>query len=150
MMNGSKLNAMTEACRTLESVATYTRGGGPPVPDHDSNFSSRKRRVAVEQRRLIEWARKNGKLSFAGRLPPVLIHGGEHEVFIQKGSQGYLKATRLDRFMGYGFAVGLRTSGATPSEYLERCLLQKEGSPSSSSHNQPSKGVFRPKIRWTS
>ena len=53
----------------------------------------------------------------------MFARGGEHEVFFQKRTQRYLKATRLDRHKGYGIALGSHTHGATPSEYLDRLLL---------------------------
>jgi hypothetical protein len=116
--------AVANACRTLESAAHFTRGGGAPTPDHDADYARRASRVEEEQRRLIQWAKENRKLGFSGRLPPVFARGGEHEVFFQKRTQRYLKATRLDRQKGYGIALGSRTHGATPSEYLDRLALQ--------------------------
>ena len=95
--------AVADAGRTLESAANFTRGGRPPAPDHDADYASRAGRVEAEQRRLIQWARENGKLGPGGRLPPVFARGGEHDVFFQKRTQRYLKATRLDRHKGYAF-----------------------------------------------
>jgi hypothetical protein len=114
---------VADAQRTLESAADFTRGGGPPAPDHDADYTSRAGRVEAEQRLLIQWARENGKLGPSGRLPPVFARGGEHEVFFQKRTQRYLKATRHDRHRGYGIALGSHTHGATPSEYLDRLWL---------------------------
>jgi hypothetical protein len=111
--------ALADACRTLESAADFTRGGGAPTPSHDADHASRSKRVETEQRRLIQWAKENGKLSRSRRLPPVFARGGEHNVFFQKHTQRYLKATRLDRQRGYGIALGSFTHGATPSEYLD-------------------------------
>lgn len=51
---------------------------------------------------------------------------GEHEVFFQRRTQSYLKATRLEKHKGYGIALGSLTHGATPSEYFDRLLLQNE------------------------
>ena len=115
---------MADARRALESAAHFTRGGGPPTPDHDADHASRSSRVEAEQQRLIHWAKENRKLGPSGRLPPAFARGGEHEVFFQKRTQRYLKATRLDRQRGYGIALGSRTHGATPSEYLDRLALQ--------------------------
>jgi hypothetical protein len=115
---------VADARRTLESAAHFTRGGGSPAPDHDADHAGRSERVEAEQRRLIQWAEENGKLGPSGRLPPVFARGGEHEVFFQQRTQRYLKATRLDRHKGYGIALGSRTHGATPSEYLDRLALQ--------------------------
>jgi len=67
--------------RPLESAAYFTRGGGPPAPDHDANNAARSGRVEAEQRRLIQWAQENGKLGTSGRLPPVFARGGEHQVY---------------------------------------------------------------------
>ena len=115
---------MADARRTLESAAHFTRGGGAPAPDHDADYACRAGRVEAEQRRLIQWAKENGKLGSSGRLPPVFAQGGEHDVFFQKRTQRYLKATRQDRHKGYGIALGSHTHGATPSEYLDRLFLQ--------------------------
>ena len=49
---------MADAGRTLESAARYSRGGGAPAPDHDSDHATRAKRVKIEQRRLIEWAKE--------------------------------------------------------------------------------------------
>jgi hypothetical protein len=57
-------------------------------------------------------------------MPPAFAQGGEHDVYFQKRTQRYLKATRLDRQKGYGIALGSFTHGATPSEYLDRLALQ--------------------------
>jgi hypothetical protein len=115
---------MADACRTLESAADFTRGGGSPTPGHDADHASRSKGIEAEQKRLLEWAKRNGKLSRSRRLPPPFAHGGEHDVFFQKRTQRYLKATRPDRHKGYGIALGSFTHGATPSEYLDRLVLQ--------------------------
>ena len=112
--------------RPLESAAYFTRGGGPPAPDHDANNAARSGRVEAEQRRLIQWAQENGKLGTSGRLPPVFARGGEHQVYFQKHTRRYLKATLPDRQKGYGIALGSLTRGATPSEYLDRLDLQNQ------------------------
>jgi hypothetical protein len=112
--------------RTLESAARFTRGGGPPVPDHDSDHASRRKRVEIEQRRLVQWAEENEKLGSSGRLPPEFGRGGEHLVYFQKRAQRCLKATLLERQKGYGIALGSNDHGATPSEYLDRLDLQNQ------------------------
>ena len=122
--NDIRTTALADACRTLESAADFTRGGGTPTPGHDADHASRSKRVEEEQRRLIQWAKENGKLRRIGRLPPPFAHGGEHDVFFHKRAQRYVKATRLDRQRGYGIALGSLTHGATPSEYLDRLALQ--------------------------
>ena len=122
--NDIRVAAVADACRTLESAAHYTRGGGAPAPGHDADHASRSKRVEAEQRRLIQWAKENGKLSRSRRVPPAFAHGGEHDVFFQKSTQRYRKASRLDRQRGYGIALGSLTHGATPSEYLDRLALQ--------------------------
>ena len=110
--------------RPLESAADFTRGGGPPAPDHDADNPSRSGRVKAEQGRLIQWAQENGKLGFSDRLPPVFARGGEHQVYFQKHTRRYLKTTLPDRQKGYGIALGSLTHGATPAEYLDRLDLQ--------------------------
>lgn len=115
---------MADARRTLESSADFARGGGPPAPDHDADFASRTKRVEAEQRRLIQWAKENGKLG--GRLPPEFSRGGEHQVYFHRARQRYLKATLLERQLGYGIALGSNVRGATPSEYLDRLNLQNQ------------------------
>jgi hypothetical protein len=112
--------------RPLESAADFTRGGGPPAPDHDADHTHRTIRVEAEQRRLLQWAKENGKLGSSGRLPPVFARGGEHQVYFQKRTRRYLKTTLPDRQKGYGIALGSLTHGATPSEYLDRLDLQNQ------------------------
>ena len=51
---------MADARRTLESSADFTRGGSPPVPDHDATERQRAERIEAEQRRLIAWAKAKG------------------------------------------------------------------------------------------
>lgn len=118
--------AVADARRTLESAAHFTRGGGAPAPDHDADHARRSTRVEVEQRRLLQWAKENGKLGRSGRLPPAFARGGEHQVFFQKRTGRYIKATLPDRQKGYGIALGSFTHGATPSEYLDRLNLQNQ------------------------
>lgn len=110
----------------LESAARYARGGGPPAPDHDSDHATRTRRVEIEQRRLIQWAKENRKLGRARRLPPEFGRGGEHQVYFQRRTQRYIKATLLERQKGYGIALGSNDRGATPAEYLDRLNLQNQ------------------------
>lgn len=110
---------------TLAESANYTRGGGPPTPDHDADQSTRASRIEAEQVRLIQWAKEKGKLG-AGRLPPEFTHGGEHWVFFQKRTKRYLKVTLPDRHKGYGIALGSFIHGATPAEYLDRLDLQNK------------------------
>jgi hypothetical protein len=124
--NDIRAAALADARRTLESAAHYTRGGGAPAPGHDADHPTRSKRVEAEQRRLIQWAKENGKLGSSGRRPPVFAGGGEHNVFFQKRTQRYIKATRLDRHKGYGIALGSLSHGATPSEYLDRIALQNQ------------------------
>lgn len=117
---------VAHAPRPLESVAHFTRGGGSPTPDHDAPDADRRKRVEVEQRQLIQWAQKNGKLGTSGRLPPIFARGGEHQVYFQKHTRRYLKVTLLERKLGYGLALGSHIQGATPSEYLDRLDLQNQ------------------------
>lgn len=113
---------MANARRTLESSADFARGGGAPAPDHDADLASRTKRVEAEQRRLVRWAKENRKLG--GRLPPEFGRGGEHQVYFHRAKRRYLKATLLERHLGYGIALGSHVRGATPSEYLDRLSLQ--------------------------
>ena len=76
--------AVADARRTLESAADFTRGGGPPAPDHDADYATRAGRVEAEQRLLIQWARENGILGAGGGLAPVFARSGKHEAFFQK------------------------------------------------------------------
>jgi hypothetical protein len=117
---------MAHAGGALESCAEFTARGRTPAPDHDADYSSRSKRVEEEQRLLLQWAQQNPKLGHTGRLPPAFAKGGEHEVFFWKRPRRYLKATRLDRHRGYGIALGSHTHGATPSEYLDRLILQNK------------------------
>jgi hypothetical protein len=115
---------MADAQGALDSSAHFTRGGGAPAPDHDADYDSRSRRVETEQRRLVQWAQENGKLSRSRRLPPEFARGGEHQVYFEKRTRRYLKATLPNRQMGYGIALGSFARGATPAEYLDRLSLQ--------------------------
>jgi hypothetical protein len=117
---------VADARRSLESSAHFARGGCAPAPDHDADHATRSRRVEAEQQRLIQWAKDNQKLALGGRLPPEFARGGEHQVFYQKRTQRYLKATLLERQLGYGIALGSHVHGATPSEYLDRLNLQNQ------------------------
>jgi hypothetical protein len=115
---------MADARRTLESSVDFTGGGCAPTPGHDADYASRTKRVETEQRRLIQWAKENRKLG--GRLPPEFGRGGEHQVYFHRSKQRYLKATLLERQLGYGIALGSHVRGATPSEYLDRMNLQNQ------------------------
>ncbi|MGN6553780.1 MAG: hypothetical protein ACTHLW_08670 [Verrucomicrobiota bacterium] len=115
---------MADASRPLKSSADFTRGGGPPAPDHDADYATRTKRVEIEQRRLIQWAKENQKLG--GRLPPEFGRGGEHQVYFHRVKRRYFKATLLERQLGYGIALGSHVRGATPSEYLDRLDLQNQ------------------------
>ena len=117
---------LAHARRPLESAADFTRGGGPPAPDHDADNARRTSRVEAEQQRLVRWAQENGKLGSSGRVPPVFARGGEHQVYFQRHTRRYLKTTLPDRQKGYGIALGSLTRGATPAEYLDRLDLQNQ------------------------
>jgi hypothetical protein len=116
--------ALADARRTLESSAHFTRGGGAPAPGHDAPYASRSERLETEQRRLIQWAKENGKLAVSRRLLPGLTRGGEHQVYFQRHTRRYVKSTLPARHKGYGIALGSFDRGATPSEYLDRLNLQ--------------------------
>jgi hypothetical protein len=122
----NRKSPVADARRTLESAADFTRGGGAPAPDHDGDNATRSKRVETERRRLIQWAKENGKLSPSNRRLPEFTRGGEHGVFFSKAKRRYLKATLPERQRGYGIALGSLTRGATPAEYLDRLLLQNQ------------------------
>jgi hypothetical protein len=122
--NNQRQVSVANAGRTLESAARYARGGGSAAPDHDSDHATRAKRVEVEQQRLIQWAKETGKLGRSHRLPPEFGRGGEHQVYFYERTQRYVKATLLERQLGYGIALGSLVRGATPSEYLDRLDLQ--------------------------
>jgi hypothetical protein len=113
---------MADARGPLAQCADFTRGGGPPAPDHDATQSARQIRLGEEQTRLIQWAQTHRKL--VDRLLPEFSRGGEHVVFFRKGRRRYLKATLPNRHKGYGIALGSISHGAMPSEYLDRLDLQ--------------------------
>lgn len=114
---------MANASRALESSADFTRGSCPPAPDHDATHQAREIRVAEEQKRLLEWAFANGRLSRKSRLPE-FAQGGEHGVYFAKSKRRYFKITLPKKHLGYGIALGSYSRGATPSEYLDRWVLQ--------------------------
>jgi len=67
---------MANVGRTLESAAHFVRGGGTPIPDHDSDNTARAVRLETEQRRLIQWAQENRKLGSIRQLRPEIGRGG--------------------------------------------------------------------------
>jgi hypothetical protein len=107
---------------SLESAASFTRGGAPAAPDHDATERERTARIKAEQPRLIRWAEICGKIGVG--LPPEDTSGGEHQ--IHYSADRYLKATIPEKHKGYGIALGSYTHGATPSEYLDRLALQNK------------------------
>lgn len=113
---------MADARRAIEACAEFTRGGGPPAPDHDTDHAARSIRVNAEEGRLAAWAKANGRLG--RRLPPEFGRGGEHSVYLHKRSKRYLKSTLPERHRGFGIALSSYIHGATPSEYLDRLGLQ--------------------------
>jgi len=117
---------MANVGRTLESAAHFVRGGGTPIPDHDSDNTARAVRLETEQRRLIQWAQENRKLGSNRQLPPEIGRGGEHRVFFKENTQRVIKSTLPDRQKGYGISLGSFTHGATPSEYLDRLALHNQ------------------------
>jgi len=116
------------ALLTLESAANEARGGGPANPGHHERPEYRRVRVRQEIERLKNWARESGKLT--ARFPrPLRVpqwRGGEHVVSLDPVSKRFLKATKSDAHLGFGIALGDWIRGATPSEYLDRLLLQNE------------------------
>jgi hypothetical protein len=114
-------NKMADANWTLTAAARFTLGGASPTPDHDATELQRRSRIETEERRLVDWARANGKLG--KRLPPEDTRGGEHAVYYDESSQRFWKTTIPEAQKGYGIALGSWSRGATPGEYLERILL---------------------------
>jgi hypothetical protein len=109
---------MADARRALESSADFTRGGTPPVPDHDATERQRAERIEAEQRRLVAWAKAHGKLG--GRLPKGDVGGGEHIVRLDEKADRVFKATQLGKQKGYGIALGIQATlrnfcGRTPT-----------------------------------
>ncbi len=90
---------MADIGRTLESAAYFGRGGGTPIPDHDSDNTARAVRLETEQR-LIQWAQENRKLGSNRQLPPEIGRGGEHRVFFKENTQRVIKSTLPDRQKG--------------------------------------------------
>jgi hypothetical protein len=114
---------MADSTWTLEACAGFTRGGGPPAPDHDADHATRQGRVVAEQARLLRWAEENGQLRRRPLPWPEFARGGEHRVFYRQSNQRYYKATLAERQKGYGIALGSFSRGATPAEYLDRQAL---------------------------
>jgi hypothetical protein len=79
---------VADARRAIESSADFTRGGTPPVPDHDATERQRAERIAAEQCRLIAWAKAHGKLG--GRIPKDDVGGGEHIRLIRSSNASSL------------------------------------------------------------
>jgi hypothetical protein len=117
---------MAHSPSPLDQCAQYARGGSPPAPDHDSDIAARRKRIATEQGRLVEWAAENGYLKSERRRLPEYGRGGEHLVFFHKAKKRYFKETLPDKQLSYGIALGSQIRGATPSEYLDRLSLQNE------------------------
>jgi len=59
-----------------------------------------------------------------GRLLPGLTRGGEHQVFFQKTTRRYVKATLQSAKRAMASPWALLTVAQTPSEYLDRLDLQ--------------------------
>jgi hypothetical protein len=109
------------AQESLESATHDTGRGAEATPGHDTPHAERTQRLAVEQRRLKEWAETKGKLK--GALLSEDARGGEHVVRYDERSGRFFKATRPETQMGYGIAYGSFCQGATPSEYLDRLVI---------------------------
>jgi hypothetical protein len=116
---------VADATGAIAQCAQFTRGGNPPVPDHDADQRTRTARLKKEQHLLVEWAQKNGKI-VAGPLSLEYLRGGEHRVYFRSRAKRVVKITLADKHKGYGIALGSWTHGATPSEYLDRLDLQNK------------------------
>jgi len=115
---------MANSQGTLESAESNARGSGSPAPAHDEGRSERLERIRSEERRLGEWAEREGLL--VTELPPADELHGEHGIHYNPKSKRYFKFTRHDRHQGYGIALGSHLHGASPAEYLDRIRLQND------------------------
>jgi SPP1 gp7 family putative phage head morphogenesis protein len=120
----ARAGALADAGGTLESAAADARGSSRAAPTHDEPRHARLERIDREQRRLAEWAARQGKLG--GNLPASEAAGGEHQVSFAPATGRYLKVNRPDRHQGYGIGLGSHLQGASPAEYLDRLQLQNE------------------------
>jgi hypothetical protein len=100
----------------LESALRYTGRGAETVPANDAPLAQRTQRVAAERARLEAWARKNDKI---GPFPADYDTRGQEHTVSFSADQRVIKATRPEKFHGFGFTLG-EDVGATPSEYLDR------------------------------
>jgi hypothetical protein len=66
---------------SLESAASFTRGGAPAAPDHDATERERTTRIEGDQPRLVRWTEICGKLG--GSLPLEDTRGGEHQIHFE-------------------------------------------------------------------
>lgn len=115
---------MADSARTLKSAEANARGSGSPAPAHDEGRSERIARIRGEERRLGEWAEREGLI--AQELPTADDLYGEHGVHYDQKSGRYIKFTRHDRHQGYGIALSSYLHGASPAEYLDRIRLQNQ------------------------
>src|SRR5690606_12622472 len=104
------------AQRSLVAALRHTRGDARPgeaPPD-------RGEQKLAERDRLRAWAEKEGLVLPADFLPISFdAGGGEHDVWFQDGRAW--KVTLEDRW-----GININGKRATPSEYLERLLLQNQ------------------------
>lgn len=115
---------MANSAGTLKSAEANARGSGSPAPAHDEGRSERLDRIRSEERRLGEWAEREGLI--VKELPHADALHGEHGIHYDQKSDRYVKFTRHDRHHGYGIALGSHLHGASPAEYLDRIRLQNE------------------------
>ena len=83
---------------TLESAARDTAGDAQAVPGHGATLAERGERISGAERRLREWAEKNGKLG--GKLPKEEKRGSEHIVQFDEKKGLVYKATRPEMHRG--------------------------------------------------
>ena len=90
--------AMADARRAIESSADFTRGGTPPVPDHDATERQRAERIEAEQRRLIAWAKAHVKAGGGRRK----AFNRRPERFNGTSARVYRNGSRYPRQRGFG------------------------------------------------
>jgi hypothetical protein len=118
---------------SIESAASYTRGGIYPGPSHEESPQQRAARALAEEQRLAQWASENKKIG--NKLPEDAVGGFEHTALFDPETQRWVKSTRPGRFgviLVRGYALDSETGkwrespesiGASAGEYLERISL---------------------------
>jgi hypothetical protein len=115
-----------DAQSALESAARQLRAS--PTPARPSAARGREILRRRQERDLLAWASEQGRLIQPDTYLSIVVRGGqEHRVWLDESRQRYLKTTFPGKF---GFTVITNPAqvpdlaDGTPSEYLERLLLQ--------------------------